>query len=1215
MKLHASYTQYRMLIFLLLVCAVHHGCGHTYYVKPSNSKAACPGKPCYTLNYYIQNEPQLFNESVNTTLEFLPGIHILDGDQPVPIELVKNFTMIGSESLNKATETWEIPVEIRCQGLIGFNIAFSTNVFVHNLVLTKCGASYHENVNFAAALMIYQVFNLSISRTVIQNTTGYGIFGTNILGTSIITQSVFKFNRGNQNFFGGNMWLNYQECTQPKCKSAVAIQSSVFAHGYDPHRSYQSTGTGLAVFIEWNCSNIAITIDNITASDNEAYDGGNMALMYRSRDITNSIHLSNSRIENGYARYKGGGIHIWTTNTDSGTPSTQQCDPSGTLKVHKVFNLTNVTFVNNIAQVHGGAVDLTHAKGQIVCYIRVVTFQNCHFIRSQSSSNIDPYHGQGHALFIEIYKSRLSFLISVVSPQFETILINCSFTESAPISNRGLEPAYSGSALQLDNAVRTIISNCTFKDNIGSAIQAISSNLKFEGLNIFTNNTGINGGALSLDAGTSILLQDDSIHFNNNKAQYGGGAIYISQSNPTDCFVFFNGNSSNVDLVFHNNTATFAGTDIFADVDSCNSTFDEIFHVKNTNFNRSLVSFNPKAVCFCNDSTLDCDTRVKTIELYPGETIVVPATTVGSQNGTVPGGIHANFSGTNLRIEPYQVTQGVTTYWKCADLRFTAYSSAKSAILKLRPETSLQVHTYSRMPVELHLNFKNCPPGFILRTGNRSFCGCSDALKQVGVTCNISSNTLFRPTGVWIGYINDSVEGTGVIVHPHCPFDYCKKSGNNMSLSDTDEQCNYNRSGMFCGRCKSGLSLALGSSKCIKCSDMFLTLLIAFAFAGVLLVCLLFICNLTVSEGTVNGLIFYANILWVNKTIFFPSGTSANILTVFLAWLNLDLGMSSCLYKGLDAYIKTWLQFAFPIYIWALVGLIVILSRRFMMITRLMGTNAVKVLATLFLLSYTKLQRTIIAALSFTYITFPDGAKRFVWLYDGNIDYGKGKHTPLLVVAVVFLVLIIFPYVLMLLFVQCLKAVAGPRNRLSLWLTKLNPILDAYAGPYKFEYPYWTGVLLLVRTALFLVFAFNYVDEPSLNLMAIMIASLFVLMLAWSLGGIYKRRSLDVLESSFILNLGITAAATLYVKFQQKIQAAVVCTSTGIAFSMFLGILAYHFGCRIHIWEKVAKLKCLSECVSRCPVNWKEEEEDEDDDDDDDDNDEIIAYMDGKRNE
>ena len=211
-----------------------------------------------------------------------------------------------------------------------------------------------------------------------------------------------------------------------------------------------STGAGLTVFIGKNCSNVAVTINNITASDNEAYDGGNMALLYKSRDITNSVHLSNSRIENGYAHHGGGAIHIWTTNINSGTPNAQWCDPRNKMRVHNVFNLTNMTFVNNTAKVYGGAVDLTHSElQQIICYIRVVTFQICHFFKSQASE-LDPYNGQGHILYVHIDKTPLSFLTSVVStPQFETILINCSFTKSAPTSNCDLEPAYSGSVLKV----------------------------------------------------------------------------------------------------------------------------------------------------------------------------------------------------------------------------------------------------------------------------------------------------------------------------------------------------------------------------------------------------------------------------------------------------------------------------------------------------------------------------------------------------------------------------------------------------------------------------------------------------------------------------------------------------------------------------------------------------------------------------------------------
>jgi len=41
--------------------------------------------------------------------------------------------------------------------------------------------------------------------------------------------------------------------------------------------------------------------------------------------------------------------------------------------------------------------------------------------------------------------------------------------------------------------------------------------------------------------------------------------------------------------------------------------------------------------------------------------------------------------------------------------------------------------------------------------------------------------------------------------------------------------------------------------------------------AGLGLVFLLFACNLTVTEGTLNGLIFYANIVWINRSIYFPA--------------------------------------------------------------------------------------------------------------------------------------------------------------------------------------------------------------------------------------------------------------------------------------------------------------------------------------------------------
>ena len=77
---------------------------------------------------------------------------------------------------------------------------------------------------------------------------------------------------------------------------------------------------------------------------------------------------------------------------------------------------------------------------------------------------------------------------------------------------------------------------------------------------------------------------------------------------------------------------------------------------------------------------------------------------------------------------------------------------------------------------------------------------------------------------------------------------------------------------------------------------------------GLVLVLFIVVSRLTVAVGTISGLIFYANIVGANQSIFFPSG-STNPLAVFIAWLNLDFGIKTCFYDGMDTYAKTWLQF------------------------------------------------------------------------------------------------------------------------------------------------------------------------------------------------------------------------------------------------------------------------------------------------------------------
>ena len=123
-------------------------------------------------------------------------------------------------------------------------------------------------------------------------------------------------------------------------------------------------------------------------------------------------------------------------------------------------------------------------------------------------------------------------------------------------------------------------------------------------------------------------------------------------------------------------------------------------------------------------------------------------------------------------------------------------------------------------------------------------------------------------------------------------------------INNTDIQCAYDRSGLLCVACRNGYSLVLGSSICKQCSNNHLALLIPFAVMGVALVFFLFLCKLTVATGTLSGLVLYANIIGVNRTVFLPV-ESTDALSVFIAWLNLDFGVETCFYDGMDTYSKT----------------------------------------------------------------------------------------------------------------------------------------------------------------------------------------------------------------------------------------------------------------------------------------------------------------------
>ena len=353
-----------------------------------------------------------------------------------------------------------------------------------------------------------------------------------------------------------------------------------------------------------------------------------------------------------------------------------------------------------------------------------------------------------------------------------------------------------------------------------------------------------------------------------------------------------------------------------------------------------------------------------------------------------------------------------------------------------------------------------CPIGFTLQNG---VCNC-DPLLPTGIdTCYIDQSAIRRPANTWISYTQSD---TSKYLISHCPMDYCLPFSLNVNLLYPDTQCQFNRTGLLCSQCPHPLSMVFGSSRCMKCTNVHILITIIVIVAGIVLVVLLYLLNLTVTKASINGMILYANIISINDSVFLINDNVLNPLRIFISFLNLDLGIESCFYNGMDSYAKIWLQLFFPTYLIIIAVTIIITSRYSSRIFRLTYKRSLPVLATLFLLSYTGVLRTVSAVL-FSYSTIihaPSGHQELVWTVDPSVPLFGLKFTILFITCLIlFLLLLIFN--ITLLFKRYL-------TRFKL-INYFKPILDAFQGSYKDRYYYWVAVHIILRGSFFTLYAFH----------------------------------------------------------------------------------------------------------------------------------------------
>ena len=508
------------------------------------------------------------------------------------------------------------------------------------------------------------------------------------------------------------------------------------------------------------------------------------------------------------------------------------------------------------------------------------------------------------------------------------------------------------------------------------------------------------------------------------------------------------------------------------------------------------ISSSPVRVCFCNNSQPDCNYWPPPIQTQRGKKFKVSLVAVDQANHTVGAKLHSFLVSNESGIGEGQLIQDVNE--NCTDLSFEVFSPHDYEELIVYADGPCKDAELSQTRIKIQFSPCECPTGFQHKATElkRCVCVCDSKLEKHISTCSYRSQILLRESNVWIAYINVTNYAHGYIVYPYCPLGYCKPSSSKVKLNlnvpnGADAQCAEHRTGTLCGRCLPDFSLSIGSSRCITCSAywpvVFIVILLASLLAGIALVALLLTLNLTVAIGTLNGIIFYANVVNANSNTFFPFRYQrSTISAVFIAWLNLEPGLDLCFISNLDAYWKTWLQLVFPTYVIFLVVMVILISEKSKRFSQLIGRkNPVATLATLILLSYAKLLHTVIAALSSVVLHYPGpdgGHYKLLWLPDVSVEYLKGRHIALFIAAVFILVAgiiyttILFSWQWILCFNQW-TLLKWTRNQ------KLALFIETYHAPYTPRNRYWTGLLLFVCAILYIASAANVSGDPRINLL------------------------------------------------------------------------------------------------------------------------------------
>lgn len=653
---------------------------------------------------------------------------------------------------------------------------------------------------------------------------------------------------------------------------------------------------------------------------------------------------------------------------------------------------------------------------------------------------------------------------------------------------------------------RVLFRSNKLRQNLAQGLTLNYAVLEMAGNNLIYRSSSHYGGGIGLMSSSLLLLQNGS-HLNifRNQAYICGGAIFIldkctwdpsanncEKDNP--CFFEFvdrNGgvvshahlDELNVSVTLHRNKAR-AKTNgtasmIFnSNIDHCHmqtnfsnasnmEVFRRIFDLNpEHNYTDKEISSIPRKICQCSDDDklMNCQLENKEIYVYPGQNFTYNIAVLGDMD--IPQGallyidvIDQEAISFNqhlpLEVHSMHVLNSRCNHIRAPPIPTENKSLALQLTIPLLSNTPNKAHNVFLVDyIYIHQN-STCPPGYKIKLEQ---CVCLEQLEKHGIECSLEKQTFLLPKKHWIG-MKSSQTTQSLVFAQHCPAIHCATTDSStvVSLDNLHAQCRYGRTGMLCGQCPENTSVVLGSLACKQCdSNVGILIALFYIVAGPLLIAVICILNLTVSTGSINGIFLYITIISINKDVLQTHSHSNKILSL----MTFDFMVESCVYIGMDEFAKNLISYLFPLYLLLLVGVAMCLPRwrkiNMHRINRLIGPRITPVLATIILISYTKLAVSVInSLLAVRLFDAESGDYRYVWLFDGNLEYFDCiQHILLATLALLVFLCFLLPVTVIAIFGDLFRRFfRGP------WYMNF---LDTLHGAFRFKFGFWIGIRMLI---------------------------------------------------------------------------------------------------------------------------------------------------------